>query len=66
MSFLGGGLEKSGRAFGQEINRANNNRRALNAINQNSVVNQAYPCVVNKRVLSGYLKIFQFLQILLF
>ncbi|KAL0543477.1 hypothetical protein IC582_018573 [Cucumis melo] len=53
-SFLpGGGLEKSGRAFGQEISRVNSNRRALNAINQNSVVNQAYPCVVNKRGLSG-------------
>ncbi|XP_022132403.1 G2/mitotic-specific cyclin-2-like isoform X2 [Momordica charantia] len=50
----GGGLEKksSGRAFGQEIRGINNNRRALNDINHNSMVNQAYP-VVNKRVLAG-------------
>ncbi|XP_022977296.1 G2/mitotic-specific cyclin-2-like isoform X1 [Cucurbita maxima] len=40
----GGGLEERGRA---------NNRRALIDINKNSVVNQAYPCVLNKRGLSG-------------
>ena len=51
MAVLGGGLENRGRAFGQEISRTNN-RRALNDINQNY---QAYPCVVNKRALSGYI-----------
>ncbi|XP_044460951.1 G2/mitotic-specific cyclin-2-like [Mangifera indica] len=45
-----GGLEMGGRKFGQEIKH---NRRALSVINQNLVGAQAYPCVVNKRGLSG-------------
>ncbi|XP_031261532.1 G2/mitotic-specific cyclin-2-like [Pistacia vera] len=45
-----GGLEMGGRKFGQEIKH---NRRALSVINQNLVGAQAYPCIVNKRGLSG-------------
>ncbi|XP_022926372.1 G2/mitotic-specific cyclin-2-like [Cucurbita moschata] len=55
----GGGLENRGRAFGQEISRTNN-RRALNDINQNY---QAYPCVVNKRALSGKQEIYEKKQV---
>ncbi|XP_044470264.1 G2/mitotic-specific cyclin-2-like isoform X2 [Mangifera indica] len=47
-----GGLEMGGRKLGQEIK---NNRRALRVINQNLVGAQAYPCVVNKRGLTGKL-----------
>ncbi|GLT50826.1 hypothetical protein SLA2020_242860 [Shorea laevis] len=51
-----GGAVVGNRKFGQGIRQT---RRALSVINQNLLGAQAYPCVINKRSLSGKHEIFE-------